>query len=171
MVGRKQFQADGIILAGGFVRLPLCRVVRLAENVAGPAVLSLLTQIIFPVTNKTFAWFYKKMASRRFRRSPETLARINEFIERRIPLDFAAARYRLQLITQNDPRSTAQNVSIPVFALSGWLDPIVPWFAVRHWLRKNCPALRDYKVIQGDHAVLVSASKAAAGQILKWMGA
>jgi pimeloyl-ACP methyl ester carboxylesterase len=64
---------------------------------------------------------------------------------------------------------TAQNTKVPTFAVSGWLDPIVPWFAVRRWLRKNCPALRDYKIIQGDHAVLVSAPKEAARQILEWI--
>jgi pimeloyl-ACP methyl ester carboxylesterase len=169
IVGRKKFQADGIILAGGFVRLPMCRTLQLAQRIAGSIALALVTQIIFPVTNKTFAWLYTKLARRRFHDAPETLAKINEFLERRTPLDFRAAQHRLHLIAQNDPRMTAQNASVPVFAVSGWFDPLVPWFAVRRWLRKNCPMLHDYKIIQGDHAVLVSAPKKSAGQILDWM--
>jgi pimeloyl-ACP methyl ester carboxylesterase len=169
IIGRKKFQADGIILAGGFVRLPMCRALRLAERFAGRAALALVTQIIFPVTNNIFAWLYAKLARRRFRKAPETLAKISEFLERRTPLDFKAAQHRLHLIAQNNPCMTAQNTNVPTFAVSGWLDPIVPWFAVRRWLRKNCPVLRDYKIIRGDHAVLVSAPKEAAGQILEWM--
>ena len=169
IVGREKFQADGIILAGGFVRLPMCRALQLAEKVAGRAALAMVTQIIFPVTNKTFAWLYTKLAIRRFRKAPETLTKINEFLERRTPLDFQAAQHRLHLIAQNDPCMAARNTGIPIFAMSGWIDPIVPWFAVRRWLRKNCPALRDYKIIHGDHAVLVSAPKQAAKQILGWI--
>jgi pimeloyl-ACP methyl ester carboxylesterase len=169
IVGRKKFQADGIILAGGFVRLPMSRALRLSERFAGRAALALVTQIIFPVTNNIFAWLYSKLARRRFSKAPETLAKLNEFLERRTPLDFKAAQHRLHLIAQNNPCMTAQNTNVPTFAVSGWLDPIVPWFAVRCWLRKNCPALRDYKVIKGDHAVLVSAPKQAAKQILEWM--
>jgi len=169
MVGRKRFQADGIILAGGFVRLPMRRALQLADRIFGEIALALVTQIIFPVTNKTFAWLYTKLARCRFRTAPETLEKINEFLERRTRLDFKAAQHRLHLIAQNNPRATAQSTSVPVFALSGWLDPLVPWFVVRRWLRKNCPALRDYKIIQGDHAVLVSAPKESAGQILEWI--
>jgi pimeloyl-ACP methyl ester carboxylesterase len=169
IVGRKKFQTDGIILAGGFVRLPMCRALQLAERIAGRIALALVTQIIFPVTNKTFAWLYTKLARCRFHAAPETLAKISEFLERRTPLDFKAAQHRLHLIAQNNPCVTAQSTSVPIFALSGWLDPLVPWFAVRRWLRKNCPALRDYKIIQGDHAVLVSAPKEAARQILEWI--
>ena len=153
IVGRKKFQADGIILAGGVVRLPMCRALQLAERVAGRIALALVTQIIFPVTNRMFAWLYTKLARCRFHAAPETLAKISEFLERRTPLDFKAA----------------QSTGVPIFALSGWFDPLVPWFSVRRWLRKNCPALRDYKIIQGDHAALVSAPKEAARQILEWI--
>ena len=47
-----------------------------------------------------------------------------------------------------DARQTAP----PVFGLTGVPDPIVPWPWVRYWLKKNCPALRDYRLIwSGDH--------------------
>ena len=76
----------------------------------------------------------------------------------------------MHLIAENDPRPIASETKLPVFGLSGWLDPIVPWPWVRRWLGKNCPALRDYKVLWGaDHNVLSTAPKEAAGQILKWM--
>jgi pimeloyl-ACP methyl ester carboxylesterase len=170
LVARQHFQTQGIILAGGFVKHPMRRAVQMADWVAGNAALSLLTWIIFPVTNKTFAWSYTKLARFRFRRSPETLAKINEFLERRTPLDFKAARHRLHLIAKNDPREIAKRANVSVFALSGVLDPIVPWFAVRRWLRNNCPTLRDYKIARSaDHAVLVSAPQEAAKQILEWM--
>jgi pimeloyl-ACP methyl ester carboxylesterase len=164
------FQPEGIILAGGFVKHPLRGFVRFARQIAGQAALSLLTWIIFPVTNKFLGWLYTKLARFRYRRSTETLSKINEFLERRTPLDFQAGRHRLHLIAQNDPREIAKRTGIPIYALSGILDPIVPWFAVRRWLQKNCPALRDYKIINSaDHAVLISAPKEAAKQILEWM--
>jgi pimeloyl-ACP methyl ester carboxylesterase len=170
IVGRNNFHANGIILAGGFVKLPMRGFVRLAEQIAGKFALSLLTWIIFPVTNKAFGWFYSKVARFRFRRSTETLAKIDEFLERRTPLDFQAARHRLYLIAKNDPGEIARQTDISVFAVSGILDPIVPWFTVRHWLRKNCPTLRDFKIISpADHAVLMSAPKESAETILRWM--
>jgi len=169
LVARGNFQTKGIILAGGFVQLPMYRLLQLAERVAGNIALSLLTQIIFPVTNKMLAWLYVKLARVRFRHSSETLAKINEFIERRTPLDFHAARHRLHLIAGSNFCETAKNAKVPIFALTGWLDPIVPWFIVRRWLRKYCPMLCDYRVIRGDHAILVSAPKEAAKQILEWM--
>lgn len=169
LVARKTFQQQGIILAGGFVRLPASRLLGWAERFAGKIALALLTQIIFPVTNGIFARYYATLSRYRFRHSPETLAKISDFLERRTPLDFQAAQHRLHLIASYDPRSIAQNVNVPVFAISGWLDPIVPWFVVRRWLRKHCPMLRQFKVINGDHAVLISASRASAKQILEWM--
>ena len=60
--------------------------------------------------------------------------------------------------------------TLPVFCLAGLIDPIVPWPLVRNWLKKNCPALREYKIIRrADHNVLGTASKASAEQILEWI--
>jgi hypothetical protein len=54
--------------------------------------------------------------------------------------------------------------------LTGLFDPIVPWWWVRSWLKKNCPALQDYRVIRrSDHNVLSNASVEAADQIARWM--
>ena len=161
LAARGRFQVEGVILAGGFVRHPMQRGVRVAEYICGGISLSLLTGVLFG---------YARFARFRYRRSPETLAGITEFIARRTELDRQAAKHRLRLIAQNDPRAVARQISVPVYGLSGFLDPIVPWFWIRRWLKKNCPSLRDYKIVwQADHNVLGTAPREAAGQVLRWM--
>jgi pimeloyl-ACP methyl ester carboxylesterase len=161
MVARGKFPAQGVILAGGFVKHPMCRVVQLAEKLTGRISNVLFIRIVFG---------YAEIARFRYRRSPETLATINEFVARRTELDHRAAQHRLHLIAENDPRPIASQTKLPVFGLSGVLDPIVPWLWVRHWLTKNCPALRDYKIIRSaDHNVLSTAPREAAEQIWKWI--
>lgn len=162
MVGRQRFQAAGVILAGGFVRHPMLWGVRLAQRVAGRISLALMTRILFG---------YARVARFRYRHSPEVLSSIGEFISRRTELDRQAAAHRLHLITTGDPCSAARAFELPVFALSGVLDPIVPWCFVRPWLRRNCPAFRDYQIIwHADHNVLGTAPDAAARQVLDWIG-
>ena len=161
LVARERFQIEGVILAGGFVRHPMCGGVRLAELLTGRIPLSLLTRILFG---------YAKVARLRFRRAPEVVANIQEFIDRRTELDRQAATHRLRLIAQNDPRLIARQVKAPVYGLSGLVDPIVPWFCVRPWLKKNCPSLRQYRVIRrADHNVLATAFQPAAEQVLRWI--
>jgi pimeloyl-ACP methyl ester carboxylesterase len=161
IIARNKFQAEGVILAGGFVQHPLRWGVRLAERLAGGIPLTLLTRIIFG---------YAKVARFRYRRSPETLANIQEFIARRTELDRQAAVHRLRLIALNDPRPIAREVNVPVYALTGILDPVVPWCCVRPWLKRNCPSLRQYKIVwRADHNVLGTAAQAAAEQVLRWM--
>jgi pimeloyl-ACP methyl ester carboxylesterase len=161
LVARKQFHIEGMILAGGFVRHPMRWGVRLAERLGAGVSLTLLTRILFG---------YAKVARFRYRRAPEVLATIKEFIERRTEPDRQAAIHRLRLIAQNDARLIAREAGLPVYALSGLVDPIVPWFWVRPWLKKNCPSLREYRIIwRADHNVLGTASQAAAEQVLRWM--
>jgi len=161
LVARGNFPTQGVVLAGGFVKHPLHAAVRFAEIMAGRIPLRLIVWIIFS---------YAKIARFRFRRSPETLATIDEFVSRRTELDRRAAQHRLHLIAGNDPRETAMKTTLPLFCLTGFLDPIVPWPLVRRWLKQNCPALRDYKIIRrADHNVLGTASKESAEQILKWI--
>jgi pimeloyl-ACP methyl ester carboxylesterase len=160
-VARKRFQVEGVILAGGFVRHPIRAGVRLAGRVANGISLSLLARIMFG---------YAKFARFRYRHSPETLADLTEFIVRRTELDRRAAVHRLRLIAQNDPCVVAQNITVPVFGLTGFLDPIVPWFFVRRWLRRYCPALREYRIVwSADHNVLSTAADVSAEQIVGWM--
>jgi surfactin synthase thioesterase subunit len=98
------------------------------------------------------------------------MANINEFIARRTELDRQAAVHRLRLIAANDFCEIARTTKIPIFAITGWLDPVVPWGFVRSWLRRNCPALREFKIVcPGDHNVLSTAAKKSAEQIVQWM--
>ena len=161
LVARGKFTVQGVILAGGFVKHPMRWTVRLAERMTGR------------MSNVLFVWIifsYAKIAKFHYRHSPETLARIDEFIARRTDLDRRAAQHRLHLIAGFDPRPIARQTELPVFGLSGILDPIVPWPFVRRWLKRNCPALRGYKIIKSaDHNVLGTAPKQAARQVLKWI--
>jgi len=161
MVARGRFAAQGLILAGGFVKHPITISLRMAERMTRRLSSRFLVKLIFA---------YAKYARFRYRRSPETLATLDEFIARRTPEDKEAAQYRLHLVAENDPRETARKTRTPVYGLAGLLDPIVPWPPVRRWLKRNCPALRDYKVIMSaDHNVLNTGTKEAAQWVLKWM--
>ena len=149
MVARGKFKAQGVILAGGFVKYPMRRAIRLAEKITARISTRLLVWIIFG---------YARVARFRYRHSPQILASLDEFIARRTELDRRAAQHRLHLVAENDPRPIVRQIKLPVFGLSGFFDPIVLWPRVRHWLRKNCPALRDYRVIlRADHNVLSTA--------------
>jgi pimeloyl-ACP methyl ester carboxylesterase len=161
LVGRARFNIEAIILAGGFVRHPMQWGVRLAERMGGSIPLALLTRILFG---------YAKVARFRYRHAPETLAHIHEFISRRTELDRQAAVHRLRLIAQNDLRLCAQRANVRVYGLAGLIDPIVPWFWVRPWLKKNCRNLRAYRVVMSaDHNVLATAAQPAAQKVLQWM--
>jgi pimeloyl-ACP methyl ester carboxylesterase len=161
LVRRKQFTAQGIILAGGFVKYPILWGVRFAYTTFERIPLRALEGLLK---------IYGKLARLRYRRSPETVANIQEFIERRTELDRLAALHRLTLILNHDPRATARATSLPVFYVSGWVDPIVPWPLVRRWLRKQCPSLRADKIIfPADHNVLGTAPTQSARQILSWL--
>jgi pimeloyl-ACP methyl ester carboxylesterase len=161
LVGRKKFPAQGIILAGGFVKYPLRWGVRLVQTALGKMPFKLLVWLLY---------IYAKFARFRYRHSPETLANIHEFVIRRTKLDFHAAIHRLDQIAEFDPREIARATGLPIFYLSGWLDPVVPWPMARQWLRKNCPSLRADKIIfPADHNILGTAPAKAASQILTWM--
>lgn len=161
MLARGTFPARGVILAGGFVRHPMHRATRLAEKITAHISSRLFIWIIFS---------YARVARFRYRHSPPTLASLDEFIARRTELDRRAAQHRLHLVAVNDPRPIATQARLPVFGLSGFFDPIVPWPRVRRWLRRNCPGLRDYKVIaRADHNVLGTAPEKAAKQVLFWI--
>ena len=161
LVRRGQFQIEGVVLAGGFVRHPMRWGVRLAERLCGGISLGLLTRMLFG---------YAQVARFRYRHSPEVQASIREFVARRTELDLQAAKHRLHLIGQHDLRSVARQARVPIYALTGLVDPVVPWWWVRPWLRKNCPALRDYRIIwHADHNVLGTAAEAAAEQVVRWV--
>ena len=163
MLDRARFETQGVILAGGFVRHPVRWMVR-------PVKLFCRWSLLRWTIPCYRAYGY--LVRRGNLASAEQHEMMEAFLSRRTELDLAAARHRLDLIADNDPREIARQTRVPIFALTGAVDPIVPWPLVRRWLRLNCPALRDYRVIlQSDHNVLNMAAEASARQILEWMGA
>ncbi|PYJ03667.1 MAG: hypothetical protein DME25_11585 [Verrucomicrobia bacterium] len=161
IIARGRFPVQGLVLAGGFARHPMRWAARLAERVFGNLSLALITRLLFG-----YAW----LARMRFRNSPETHQGIQEFIARLTEAERRAAMHRLRLITRSDPRAIARQATVPVYALSGLFDPVVPWPWVRRWFRKNCPSLRQYKVVpHADHNVLGTGAQAAADQVVEWM--
>jgi pimeloyl-ACP methyl ester carboxylesterase len=161
LLANGRFPAEGVILAGGFVRHPMRWGARLAEHIIGGAPLTWLRAMLFG---------YATLVRWRFRHSPEAREGIQEFIARFTELGRQAATHRLRLVAQNDPRAIARSARLPIYALAGLWDPIVPWFCVRHWLRRHCSSLREYRILwQADHNVLGTAPEAAAEQMVKWM--
>lgn len=162
LVGRARFPAQALVLAGGFVRYPVLWGVRAGAVLARH----------FPVRFlKVLLAVYARVFRLRYRRSPEVLSQMEAFLARRTELDLRAAEHRLNLIAANDPCRIARGCHVPVYSLTGFFDPIVPWVPVRRWLNRACPALREQKVIwRADHTVLATAPERAADQILNWIG-
>ena len=158
----EKFRATGVILAGGFGRYPYPRMARLALN---------MTRWTPKFVLRMFLRVYSKFAIFRHRKAPETLASIAEFVERRsAAFDFEAIRHRLRLICQNDPRTMAQSVQLPVYFLAGFFDPVVPWLPARHWIKVHCPGYCGSRIVfRADHNVLGTAPGAAAKQVLEWI--
>lgn len=155
------FKIEGIVLAGGFVRHPALWGVRAAEWVGGSIPLCLIVAVLFG---------YSRIARFRFRKAPDVAKGLDEFIARRTELDRKAAVHRLRLIFQNDARATVCNLRLPLYVVAGFIDPVVPWFCVRKWLRENCSALREYRLMKGaDHNVLGTAPKASADLVVGWV--
>jgi pimeloyl-ACP methyl ester carboxylesterase len=160
LVAGRRFSVEGVILAGGFVRHPMRWGVRCAERICRGLPLRWLVGILFG-----YAW----VARVRHSRDPEIEAAMREFIARRTELDKRAAQHRLRLIAHSDFRTAAAQVRVPVYALAGFFDPIVPWGPVRRWLGRNCVNLRAYQVVPCDHNVLSNAAARAAASVLEWM--
>jgi len=160
--GQPGFKPDGLILVGGFIRHPWPWGVRAAHSASRVVPMKLL---------RFLCKLYGKSARRRFCRCPEIVAELDEFVERRAnETDRQVITRRYQLIAGNDLRPTARSVSLPVYHLSGAWDPIVPWWQVRPWLRRNCPGCRASRIIwSGGHNVLLSAPEKSAEQILEWI--
>lgn len=164
LIARGKFQVQGAVLAGGFVKHPFQWFMSPLEKLLSEIPSFILVKIMFG---------YAKFARIRYRRSPQTLATLDEFMaRRRSNFDREAAQHRLHLVGESDPRQTAMTTRVPIFGLTGILDPIVPWLPTRRWLKRNCPALRDYKIIRrADHNVLNTGMQESARWILEWMKA
>src|SRR6185436_8806004 len=110
---------EGIVLAGGFVRHPWPWGVRAASGISQATPSWLLRRLCAA---------YGQLACRRCGPDPEIDAEIAEFVQRRIhPADRKAVNQRYRLIKGADLRPIAQRTKLPVFLISGALDPIVPW--------------------------------------------
>lgn len=161
MLNRAQFKAQGAILAGGFGRHPAPWMASVAGRLSGRASYRGV-RMLFSA--------YAKLAPVRFRNSPETIASMREFIARRTLQDCRAMKHRLELVARNDPRRVVQEVNVPIYALTGFWDPIVPWYSAKRWLKQNCPRLSAHRVLwRADHNVLGTAPFASANQVLNWM--
>ena len=161
---RPGFHSDGVILAGGFVKHPIP---------CGPRLVELLIRLLPWKFLLFLLHLYARYARLSLRQpSPEALARLDEFLARRTEPDRQAILHRLRLITANDPRPLARAATLPVYQLTGWFDPIVPWPPVRTWLHRHCPGHRATRIIPyADHTILCSAPHAAATQVLTWITA
>ena len=157
----RSFSPLGLVLAGGFISYPGKWAVRFAQRFCGALPFNWITQ---------FLVLYGAYAKFRHRRAPETLASLDQFMERRTELDRQAAVHRLSLIWQNNPSDLARATTLPVFCLSGLFDPIVPGFWVWYWLKRHCRCYSGGRVIaQADHNVLSTAPQTAAEQVLRWI--
>lgn len=153
---------QSLILAGGFVRHPLARGTSGIATTAArfpSSVLLLLMKMGMPVARL----FYEKR--------PALADDFRAFAEARaVPGDREAISSRLRMIAAGDPSETARAARLPVYHLTGFWDPVVPWQPVRRWLLKNCPGYRASHVIaSADHAVLVSRPTRSTTKILTWI--
>lgn len=156
------FKPLGIILAGGFVRHPWIPATQMLRW--------LVPKVPWSVWSVVFA-VYRRYARFRFRKSPVGNSMVEEFIARRTPRERQALEHRLELIIENDPGPVARETRLPVFSLTGLLDPLVPCWLVHRWLRENCPGYRGLRVIKGaDHNVLGTGGPRAVNQVLSWIG-
>lgn len=156
------FQFEGIILAGGFVRYPMRFNLACVRGFFAVAPWW-LWRVLF--------WGYLKYSGFRHRNAGTEGNCAKEFVERRTPLDIAAMRARLKLIAEADWREVAARVQCPLYQLTGAIDPVVPPWPVRRWLRNNCPAYRGYRMVwPADHNVLGTEPLQALEQIMEWIG-
>lgn len=160
--GGAGWSIDGLILAGGFVRYRQPWLARWGARVFRRLRAERLQRPL-----RVYAWVV-----RWWRRCGDTArADLDEFVARRTEADKLAAAHRLDLIAVADWRPVAERTTLPVYHLTGGLDPVVPWRPQQRWLARHCPGHRGARVIlAADHNVLGSAPRAAAEQVLRWMG-
>ncbi len=157
-LAERGFRADGVILAGGFVRHPWPWGARLFQ--------ALLETVPWPIVNPAYR-AYTAACNALARRGPEEAEELMAFARNRQNRDWLAMSRRLSLIAGNDPRSTARATEKPVYYLGGMIDPLVPWPLVTRWLRRECPGYRGELILKyADHNVLGSAPRESAEHVL-----
>src|SRR5207249_2633825 len=113
------FAIRGIVLSGGFVRHPMPWVVQVVHRV---------NRNVPMVVLKAFCRLIGVYARFRHCRAPETLYCVSEFIVRRTEeVDPQALAHRYSLIRANDFCKVAAGASVPIYQLTGFFDPVVPW--------------------------------------------
>lgn len=156
------FKADGVVLAGGFVKHPWPWGARLFR-----ALLSVPSGIINPAYRG-----YTALCNALARRGPEEAEELLAFARNRGGKDWKATTWRLALIAEGDPRATARATRAPVHYLGGMIDPLVPWPVVTRWLKRECPGYKGEVILPyADHNVLGSSPRESAERILSWIGA
>lgn len=160
----EQFDCLGVILCGGFVRHPF----PWGAALFGHFCKWLLSR------EKNFPFLlrrYEKWVMHHYEATPERATSLVEFKSRRAASDGMAAVHRLRLIQHNDPREVLKRYKGPVFYLGGFWDPLVPWYLVKPWLKRNCNRYAGGMIIrEADHNVLFSAPTKSARTIKEWIG-
>jgi len=153
----------GLILAGGFVKHPWPW---------GARFLQLLSRGIPQFLMRGLLGVYAAYARFRHWEAPETRSEIQTFVTNRLhPDDSPAMQRRYELIVLEDLRATARSCTLPIYQLTGLIDPIVPAPLIRRWLKRNCPGFEGGKtILSADHNVLGTAPKKSAELVLEWMG-
>lgn len=154
------FPADGVVLAGGFVRHPWPWGARLFQFL-----LSVPSGLINPAYR-----VYTALCNALARRGPEEAEELTAFARDRGSRDWEAMARRLSLIAASDPRATARAMRKPVHYLGGMIDPLVPWPLVTRWLKRECPGYKGETILPyADHNVLGSSPRESAERVLGWI--
>lgn len=157
------FKADGVVLAGGFVRHPWPWGACLFQ--------ALLSGVPSAVVNPAYRG-YTAVCNALARRGPEEAEELMAFARERGSAEWRAMSWRLSLIAGSDPRGTARAMTGPVHYLGGMIDPLVPWPLVIRWLKRECPGYSGEVIIRSaDHNVLGSSPRESAERVLGWIGA
>lgn len=155
------FKADGVVLAGGFVKHPWPWGARLFR--------ALLSGVPAAVVNPAYLG-YTVLCNKLARRGPEEAEELLAFARNRGGKEWAAMSWRLSLIALSDPRAIARAMSNPVHYLGGMIDPLVPWPIVIRWLKRECPGYKGEVIIRSaDHNVLGSSPRESAERVLAWV--
>jgi pimeloyl-ACP methyl ester carboxylesterase len=152
---------EGLILVGGFVRHPWPWGVAVAHRAS-----CRVPHWFLRTACKFYGWLARRRCS-----DPESIRELDEFVTRRIvPEDRTVMNARYGLIAGNDPSAAARQTTLPVYHLTGAIDPLVPWWQVRPWLRRYCPGYKATRIVwSGGHNVLLSSPVESVDQILAWV--
>jgi pimeloyl-ACP methyl ester carboxylesterase len=155
------YKPKAVILAGGFVRYPFISILKNVKLIFRAIPYSILRIMLKA---------YALISRLRYLNARENFDNMTEFLRLRTDENRLAACHRLELIKRCDFRDMISHTDIPIFYLSGFWDPIVPWPFVISWLKDNCNSFCASKIlINADHLVLATAPKDSANLIINWI--